>query len=92
MTGDRRYINGPCQTLGLHHRWHWYGKCWKCATCGCTAFDLKRADTPCLMCGSRVEDRVGFTCDPCFDAMLGLDADENYVPFDEKYYQEEVLP
>ena len=86
MSEDTRYINGPCQLLGRHHHWGWTGKRYECERCECVAFDLKWADTPCLICGHKAEWR--FTCNACLDACLDLD--EDYVPFEEVNHDREL--
>ena len=80
---DPHYANGPCASVYLHHKWTWTGGRWTCARCDAVALARRFADCPCAVCGKPIESVFqSHICGPCLDAVLGLDADENYVPFE----------
>ena len=50
-------------------------------------------DLPCATCGRPIKSPFcTYICAACLDALLEPENDDDDVPFDEKYYEEEVLP
>ena len=89
---DTERINTPCGSTRIFHRWIWVGGAWTCSQCGSVAHRLRFSDQPCIQCGRPVKSIYGVNwCDECLDAKLAP-LDNNDVPFDEKYYAEEILP
>lgn len=84
---------GPCEPPRIFHLWIWAsvqsgcrtGGRWECKFCDAISSACRYSDLPCVHCGRHIESPFcTTTCGPCLDAMLGLDVDDNYVPFEEE--------